>query len=379
MSRLPNIVIASLLVIVLALSFGSGFLFGQARGPINLTGIDIIDQAWNVINSRYVDPSKLNSENMSRAAIEGIIDSLDDPYTFYLTADELYQFVSVIHREYPGIGAYVTLRDGNLAVVAPVPGSPAERAGILPDDIVLEIDGESIAGLTLEEAVDKIKGPEGTTVKLLILHTGETEPVIIEVTRAVIELPSVVYEMRQDIAYISIFQFTERTADELAKFIGQLTEDNAKGIVLDLRDNGGGLLDAAVNVASQFLESGIVVTTRDRDGNVTEYRVNEDYPHTTLPMVVLVDENSASSSEVLAGALQDYQRATISGNTTYGKGSAPIVFNLKDSSALNVTIARWYTPLGRLIEGIGIEPDIKLDLNWEETIQWAIDYLSGNL
>lgn len=377
MSKLSNIAISAVIVIILSLAFAGGFFLGQTYQPGEAKGPDVIEQAWNIIDSNYVDRDELDSAKMTRSAIDGIIGTLDDPYTILFTSDEYRQFSESLHGEYAGIGAFVTLRDGKITIVAPIPDSPAEKAGIKAGDIVLEINGEPTAGLELEIAVSKIKGPEGTKVKLLILRAGEAEPLEIEITRAIIELPSVSYKMQQGIACITIIQFTDRTDYELISALEKSIEDNAKGIVLDLRNNGGGLLDIAVAVASHFLDSGTVATTKDGKGNITEYKVDTGALRTDLPMVVLVNEYTASASEIVAGALQDYGRATISGNTTYGKGSATVAFGLIDGSALNVTIARWYTPDGRLIEGRGITPDIKLELTWEAELQWAIDYLNG--
>jgi carboxyl-terminal processing protease len=378
MSRFSNIIISATIVIVLALAFGGGFLLGQAHGPTGGSEMGIIDEAWNIIHSRYVEKDRLDSANMSRAAIEGIIDTLNDPYSAYLTIEELYQFASSLQGEYAGIGAYVTMHDGNLTILAPIAGSPAEEVGLKSGDIILEIDGESVAGLDLDLAASKMRGPAGTTVRLLVLPAGETESLEIEITRAIIELPSLVYEMREDIAYITIYMFTGHTDSELTKVLRELEQVGARGIVIDIRSNGGGLLDSAVAVASHFLESGIVATTRNDEGILKEYYADTDALRTDLPIVVLVNEGTGSAAEVLAGALQDYGRAVIAGNTTYGKGSATGVFTLEDGSAINITIARWFTPDGRLIEGQGIEPDIKLELTWEDAVQWAIDYLKSN-
>jgi carboxyl-terminal processing protease len=316
---------------------------------------------------------------MSRAAIEGIIGTLHDRYTAYLTNSELNQFMTSLQGEYAGIGAVVSLQDEKVVIVSPFPGSPAEKAGLKSGDIILEINGEPITGLSLDVAVSKIRGPTGTAVKLLILHAGESQPVEIEVTRAMVELPSVVYEMRGDIAYIIINQFTERTDTELVPVIKKLKEDKAKGIVLDLRDNGGGWLDTVIRVASHFISEGIIVKVRSNEGIIETHEAISGLDTTDLPMVVLVNNVSASGSEVLAGALQDHHRALITGNTTYGKGSVNTPVQLSDGSGLYITIARWLTPDDRLIEGQGIEPDKKLDLTGEAEIQWAIDYLSGNL
>ncbi|MBN1693196.1 MAG: S41 family peptidase [Dehalococcoidales bacterium] len=378
MSRLSNIVISATIVIVLALAFGGGFLLGQAHAPTGGTGLDNVSEAWDIIHSRYVEKDRLDSANMSRAAIEGIIDTLNDPYSAYLTIEQLYDFSTSLQGEYAGIGAYVTMQDGNLTILAPIAGSPAEEAGLKPGDIILEIDGESIAGLDLDLAADKLRGPADTAVRLIVLPVDETEPVEIEITRAIIELPSLIYEMRDNIACITIFMFTGHTDGEITEVLQELEQNGAEGIIIDIRSNGGGLLDSATAVASHFLESGTVATTRNDEGILKEYNVDTDALYTDLPMVVLVNAGTASAAEVLAGALQDYGRAVIAGNTTYGKGSATGIFTLVDGSAINITIARWYTPNGRLIEGQGIEPDIKLDITGEDALQWAIDYLKSN-
>jgi len=260
-------------------------------------------------------------------------------------------------------------------IVAPFSDSPAARAGIRAGDIILEINGMPTSEMSLAEAVLKIRGPEGTSVRLLVLHQGETEPEAIEIVRAEIELPSVRFEMRGDIAYINITNFSERTNEELSSPLQSITEEAATGIILDLRSNPGGALEAVVDVASRFLKEGVVVNVVDNQGKRTALSVKPGEITTDLPLVILVDSYSASGSEVLAGALQDYGRATIAGARTYGKGSVNIMRQLKDGSGLYITTARWLTPSGRLIEGEGLYPDYELELDGEDAIQWAIDYL----
>jgi carboxyl-terminal processing protease len=221
----------------------------------------------------------------------------------------------------------------------------------------------------------EIRGPEGTAVRLLVLHQGDTEPEEIEIIRAKIELPSVRFEMKEDIAYINITHFSQRTNEELSPVLESVIQQMATGIILDLRSNPGGSLEAVVDVASHFLEEGIVVSIVDNEEKQTGLEVEPNGATIDLPMVVLVDNYSASGSEVLAGALQDYGRATIAGAKTYGKGSVNILRQLKDGSGLYVTTARWLTPNGRLIEGEGLYPDYELELVGEDAIQWAIDYL----
>lgn len=366
-----------LLVVVIALAFGGGFTFGKTRGSRGAEGLDVVGQAWNFILTDYVDRTKLNSENMSRAAIEGIIGTLNDPYTSYLNTSEYESFGSSLSGGFVGIGVIVSLRDKQLLIVAPIPGSPAEKAGLKSGDSILRINDESVTGMSLDVAASKIKGPAGTTVKLLILHEGETEPVEMEITRNRVEIPSIHFEMRGNIAYIHIAQFTERTETELAPIIQKLEEENAKGIVLDLRGNPGGFLDIVVKVASNFMTEGVIVEVKSNLDKIDIYSVSPGVANTSLPMVALVDNFSASSSEVLAGALQDHHRALISGNTTYGKGSVNYLHQLIDGSGLYITTGRWLTPDGRLIEGHGIEPDVKLELTGEDAIKWAVDYLTS--
>jgi carboxyl-terminal processing protease len=366
-----------LLVAVVALSFGAGFTFGKKNISSPGQGTETIGQAWNLILTEYVDPARINTENMSRAAIEGMIKTLDDPYTAYLSAKEYQQFMVALQGEYSGIGAIVSIQDKKVVIVAPIPDSPAEKAGLKAGDIILEINGEPVTGMSLDVAVGKIRGPRGTSVKVLILHQGETGPVELEITRATVELPSVHYEMRGDIAYISIIQFTERTDIELTPVIQKLKEANAKGIVLDLRGNSGGWLDIVIKVASHFIPQGVIVKVKSNQGIIETDEAIAGVTTTDLPMVVLVDNFSASGSEVLAGALQDHNRALISGNVTYGKGSVDTPHELSDGSGLYITIARWLTPNDRLIEGHGIEPDVKLELTGEDAVKWAIDYLTG--
>jgi len=231
--------------------------------------------------------------------------------------------------------------------------------------------------MSLAEAIIKIRGPRGTPVTLLVIHEGDTEPVDIEIIRDRIEVPSVRFEMRGDIAYINLTQFSERTESELAPLIRELKEANARGIVLDLRGNPGGLLDTVVEVASHFITEGVLVQVKSNRGKIATLKAISNPVTTDLPMVVLVDDTSASGSEVLSGALQDHNRALIAGATTFGKGSVNILHKLDDDSGLYVTTARWLTPDGRLIEGQGIEPDIPLELTGDEAVDWAIDYLTG--
>ena len=370
-----NIIIALLLVASLALSFGTGYVLGGGTSPVPSQGLDVIGQAWNIIFHDYVDKDRLSASTLSQAAIEGMVEVIDDPYTSYLNAEDYQLSSTSLEGEFGGIGAHVTVKDGQITIIAPIADSPAEKAGIRAGDIIVEVDGQPASEMSLAEAVIEIRGPEGTAVRLLVLHQGDTEPEEIEIIRAKIELPSVRFEMKEDIAYINITHFSQRTNEELSPVLENVTQERATGIILDLRSNPGGSLEAVVDVASHFLEEGIVVSIVDNEEKQTGLEVEPNGATIDLPMVVLVDNYSASGSEVLAGALQDYGRATIAGAKTYGKGSVNILRQLKDGSGLYVTTARWLTPNGRLIEGEGLYPDYELELVGEEAIQWAIDYL----
>ncbi len=378
MSKQVKLTLITLLLLAsLVLAFGVGYVAGTGA-VLEPQGFESVEQAWNIILRDYVANGEIDVDLLAEGAIKGMVEALDDPYTSYLDA-EAYQFeLGDLAGKFEGIGAEVAIRDGQLTVVAPMTGSPAAKAGIRAGDVILEADGKPTSEMSLIEAVLNIRGPEGTSVRLLILHQDETEPVAIEVTRGEIEIASVHFEMLGDIAYIRISQFGEKTNEELEPMLVTVAEETATGIILDLRHNPGGLLDTVVNVTSRFLEEGVVLIIRDNEGNEEVIEVSPQEVTTELPVVVLVDVASASGSEVVAGALQDHARAIIAGSTTFGKGSVNILNELGDGAGLYITTARWLTPDGHLIEGEGITPDYELEFNGEDPIQWAIDYLHGN-
>jgi carboxyl-terminal processing protease len=373
-----KIIIISLLVAVsVVVSFGAGCVLTRQIIPTTDSHFEAVREAWDIIFRDYVDQSKLDATKLSQAAIKGMVEALDDPYTAYLDPQSYQLSTSSLQGKFEGIGATVGVRDKQIMIIAPVPNSPADRAGIRAGDILLAVDGESTEGLSLEEVVLRIRGPKGEPVRVTIQHQGETTPVELEIVRAEIELPSVSFEMRGDIAYIRIYNFSDRTDSELSPVLERLKQEGATGIVLDLRTNPGGLLEAVVDVASHFLNEGVVVYVVDNEGKETSYPVQRSSITTDLPLVVLTDNFSASGSEVLAGAIQDHKRGIVAGTKTYGKGSVNTLNKLQDGSGIYITTARWLTPNRRLIEGKGIEPDYELKLEGDDAIQWAIDYLKG--
>jgi carboxyl-terminal processing protease len=375
MSKKMKIALGLFLSIILVLAFAAGCFVGVRNSQ--QTDFDVVEQAWEIILQEYVENDQIDTEALAQGAVRGMVEALGDPYTAFLDAESYQLSMGELEGSFEGIGAYVSVKDEQL-IVAPIADSPADKAGIRAGDIVLEIDGQSTEGMSLAEAVLLVRGPEGTTVTLLVLHEGETEPELIGVVRAVIEVPSVDFEMREEIAYIAITNFSERTAGELALAMAELNQQGAEGIIVDLRGNLGGTLNSAVDVASFFLREGVVVEVVDNEGHRDVYSVRPGRMTTDLPVVVLVDEYSASGSEVLVGALQDYGRATIAGTRTFGKGSVNVLHQLSDGSGLYITIGRWFTPKGRLIEGEGLYPDYELELEGEDAIQWAMNYLRSN-
>lgn len=359
--------------LVVGVSFFAGYQYRDIAAPDE--HLASIEQAWELLQENYVEPMKVEPGALAQAAIEGMLDFVGDPYTAYLDPLSYQMSQSGLEGSFSGVGAYVSFDEESKAIIMmPISGSPAERAGIRPGDILLEVDGEDVTSLSVTEVVSRVRGPVGEAVQLTVLHPGESEPVEIGVVREKIEVPSVIFEIRDGVAIIEITEFTERTAGELEEVLGEL--DGVLGIVLDLRYNPGGLLSSVVDVASYFLDEGdTVVSVRYPDGKTDTYKVVPKDVHTDLPVVVLVNRYSASGSEVLSGALQDNGRAVIAGARTFGKGSVNVLYELEDGSAIYVTTARWLTPGGTLIEGTGIYPDFPLPLDDEGALNWAIDYI----
>jgi carboxyl-terminal processing protease len=378
MSNTTRLFIAIAIIIVVVISFGAGY-FVRAQLPVTYpAGLDKIAEVWDHISKEYVDPSAINTDNMSASAIEGILKALDDPYSAYLDKSGYERFSTSLQGNYEGIGAYVTLESGNVTISSLIAGSPAEAAGLEAGDVIQAADGQSLAGMSLMEATALIRGPEGTSVSLTILHPGAAAPVVVDIVRAKLDVPSVTLTWQGDIAIVTIAQFTQNTSDEITTVVQQINANaSARGIVLDLRSNPGGLLTAVVDVASHFITDGLIVEVQSNIGTIAKYDAETMDDTTALPMVVLVNHASASGSEVLTGALQDHGRAIVAGETTYGKGSVDNLYRLKDGSGLYLTIMRWLTPNGRLIEGQGIAPDVPLDLTGQAEIDWAVGRLDS--
>jgi len=336
-----------------------------------------VSQAWDLLQKNYVDKTKLDPVKMAQGAIRGMVAAVGDPYTEYYSPQSFESTMIDLTGLYQGIGAYIGKKDDQIVIMAPMPGSPAEEAGLKSGDMILKIDGQSTAQMNTTEASQKIRGPAGSGVLLLVYRQGDKEPFELKLTRREIKIDSIKFEMRGQMAYIRIQQFILPTTGDFKKALVEAYQKGAKGIILDLRDNPGGLLSEAVDVTSQFLTRGIAVKIVDKDGLETVQKVKPGGIAKDLPVIVLVNGGSASSSEIVAGALQDNDRAKLAGQKTFGKASVQNFVKLDDGSAIKVTISHYYTPNGTLISETGLMPDYPTSLEDEELIKWAEEYLNS--
>jgi carboxyl-terminal processing protease len=354
---------AGLVLLVVALFlFGGSPREGSDAADIDKTfsKIKIFSEALNEIQKKYVEEK--DPKELIYGAIRGMMSTLD-PHSTFLTPEELKELEIETTGKFSGIGIEITLKDGVLTVVSPIEGSPADRAGLAPGDKILQIDEKSTKNMTLNEAVRMIRGPKGTKVQLLILHEGAKEPQKYVIVRDVIPIRSVKSKMLEEgYGYIRISSFQEKTTEDFLAALTKLessSKDGLKGLVLDLRNDPGGLLNEAVKIADVFLESGVIVSIQGRTKEQSQkFTAQPNKVPRRYPLVVLVNEGSASASEIVAGALQDQKRAIILGMPTFGKGSVQTIIPLEDNSGIKLTTARYFTPSGRSIQAKGITPDI---------------------
>ena len=324
-------------------------------------------QVWSLVHEEYVD-QPLDDKALMRGAINGALEAIGDPQTSYMNPDELIQANIPLIGSYEGIGAWVDTDGEYLIIISPMPGSPAERAGMKPGDEVVAIDGEDMTGVDGNIVIRKVMGPAGSTVLLTVRRADVPDLLEFEVVREQIEVSSVESEMLEDgIGYVQILSFSGETISELRSALRELLEEEPSGMILDLRGNGGGFLDSAIDVSSEFIAEGIILTEKFGDGVEETYDSSGKGLATDLPLVVLINAGSASASEIVAGAIQDYERGVLVGETSFGKGSVQFWLELDDDEgALRVTVARWYTPEGRLIDQEGLLPDFEVILTEED-------------
>lgn len=338
-------------------------LYSKSRS--NEVNFDQYWTVWDKIKNNYA--GEVSEVDLFYGSIKGMVDAIDDPYSKYLPPKESKEFSKSMSGEFEGIGAEISIQDDQLTVVAPLDKSPAKKSGIKPGDKVLAIEGESTKGLSLEKAVQKIRGKKGTNVTLTVLHKDADEPEDITITRDEIDIPTVKHELKEDnLGYLRIRYFNADTDSQLNQAIDDLLAKNPRGIILDLRRNPGGYLQSSIKAASEWVEDGVIVS-EGVNGKIEErFKSKGEHRLTNVPTVVLVDGGTASGAEIVAGALKDHNKATLVGTTTFGKGSVQELKFLPDGSALKLTVAKWYTPNGNLINEKGIKPDVVVEEMYKE-------------
>ncbi len=366
--------------------FGSGYKLGQLGTydtPHNLVVTNISENAkaknvdfslfwevWDKLNRKYVDHNKLNTQKMYYGAIKGMVASVDDPYTFFLTPDENKLTKDDLGGKFQGIGAQLGLKDGRIVIIAPLKDSPAQKAGVKPGDVISKVDGVSATNWTLAKAVTKIRGEKGTKVTLTLLRNNKE--IIAAITRDEIRVDSVELTYEKNAAILKLTKFGDVTNDEWDKAVNTIEakwkSHQIKGLVLDLRDNPGGYLEGSVYVASEFLSGKKnIVKQQYIDGTGEDHVVSHDGKLIGIPLVILINKGSASASEIVAGALHDYKRAKLVGETSFGKGSIQDALDLSEGAGLHVTIAKWILPNGDWINEKGVKPDIAVENKTSDT------------
>ena len=361
-------VILITLVFLVGVYFGKGLDRVLASSDSIYNELELFTDALNLIRENYVED--VDTQELIYGAIRGMASSLDDHSAFF-SPDEFKEFQVETKGSFGGLGIEISIIDGVLTIVSPIEDTPAWRAGLKANDKIIEIEGESTEGITLFEAVKKLRGTKGTSVTITIMREGLTKPKEFTIVRDIIKIKSVKYELYDNnIAYIRITQFQDRTAVDLRKALDDIIDKSGgeiTGIILDLRNDPGGLLGRSVEVADMFLEEGIIVSTKGRvEGTGMTFRAHREGTIPDVPMVVLINGGSASASEIVAGALKDQKRAILVGTITFGKGSVQTIIPMVDGSGIKITTAKYYTPDGISIQDTGIEPDIIVELP-EET------------
>jgi carboxyl-terminal processing protease len=338
------------------------------------TELALFWEAMALLDEHYYGQEELpTGDDITYAAIQGVILSSGDPHSSILPPDDAAEFNADLSGEFEGIGARVDVNEEGLVIVAPFPGTPASEAGLLPGDLVLEIDGVSTQGMTLEEGVSLVRGERGTTVTLLVRREGQSDLLTFEIVRASIVVPMVTSRVIEEegapkIGYVQLAEFSANASGQFEDALREVQAEGAEYLIIDMRFNPGGLLTVAVDVTSQFIDTGNILTERLTNGSTVEHPANRGGVALDIPIVVLVNGGSASASEIFAGAIKDTARGTLIGETTFGKGSVQRLHTLSDESLLRITVARWFTPSGEAIHEVGIEPDVLVTID-PETLQ----------
>lgn len=369
---------AIIAVLIVAVSFAGGFYFHQRLSktyvPIKEVinrelgqpqGIDfsLFWKTWDLIQSRYVDQDKIKNQDLVYGAIDGMVKAVGDPYTVFFKPEESENFAQEINGTFGGIGIEIGLRDNILTVIAPIKGTPAEKAGLLAGDKIIKIGEKSTEGLRVDEAVNIIRGPKGTPVRLIINRENSSSTKEVTIIRDTIKIPTVSWKLLDGkTAYIQLFVFNRNVDDDFKKIAKEIVNSKADRIILDLRNNPGGLLDSSVSIASYFLNPNqLVIQEKYANGKNDEFRTSNNGQLKNYPLVIITNKGSASASEILAGAIKDNRGVIIVGEKSFGKGVVQEVDELPGRASVKITIAKWFTPKGTSINDNGIEPDIIIE------------------
>jgi len=362
------------LVFVILASFGLGIYFGKTQCqicPPEEIDFSLFWEAYHNLQEKFVDKGKFDIQKMIYGAISGMVKSLGDPYTVFLNPEDTKRFIEDVKGTFEGVGMEIGIKKGQLQVIAPLEGTPAQRAELRPGDKILKINDTPTSDLTIDEAVNLIRGPKGTEVTLTIFREEWEKTKEIKIVREIIEVPSLKWEMKeingQKIAYIQLYQFSEKASFDFRKAAIEILESPAQKIILDLRNNPGGYLEVAQAISGWFLEKEKTVVIEDfGQGNKNEYKSQGPGTFLDYKVVILINQGSASGSEILAGALRDNRGILLIGEKSFGKGSVQELEKLKEGSSLKITVAKWLTPKGNLITDVGLEPDIKVEMTEED-------------
>ena len=322
-------------------------------------------KVWELLQNEYVDKKAMNAEKMINGAISGMVSAVGDPYTTYFPPKDNALVKEQLRGSFEGIGAELGMRSGKLVVIAPLDDSPASNAGVKAGDEIVKINGEDATGMSIGDAVDKIRGPKGTSVTLRLTRNGKEEPFDLSMTRDTIQVKSVEVGFEQDIAFIRLIRFGEQTNREWDEAVEKILDKESKGVILDLRNNTGGILESGVYVASEFLSSGNVVLREDGSGQRSNHAVDGHGRLRVIPLVVIINKGSASASEIVAGVLQEAKRAILVGETSFGKGSVQKPEILDNGAGVHITIEHWLLPSGASIHDKGLTPDVEVKQNGE--------------
>lgn len=376
----PKVVLGTIIILILALTFYIGSLFGEKSGretalkSIAPDGISITNEqleplwkVWSILDKKYVEATTTDSQKRIWGAIQGLASSQGDPYTVFFPPEESKNFKSDISGNFEGVGMEIGVKDKTLTVVAPVKNSPAYKAGVKAGDRIIKINDKNAGDIPVDQAVKLIRGPRGTTVKIVFIREGVSTPIEKSIVRDIIDIPTLETEVKSDVFVIKLFSFTSQSPNLFRSALRTFLESGKNKLVLDLRGNPGGYLDAAWDIASWFLPAGKTIVTEDFGGRGENkvyrskgYDVLNKFFGKNYKMIILVNEGSASASEILAGALQEHGVATLVGAKTFGKGSVQELVQITPETSLKVTIARWLTPLGHNLSHDGLNPNVEI-------------------